>query len=106
MAALCRARSLDPMYYEGALALWMRAKHAYRWDCEALEKCECGPGRCALQHRLLVALHLTIKFCGPTSVEYHATTALQASETWHGLTKTKLYEAEIDMCRVLNWVFF
>lgn len=105
MSILCRARKLEQMYYEGALSLWMRTKQHYVWNCINQQVCICKP-ECQLKHFLLTALHLSIKYCGPACVEHHATTVLQGSETWTGLTRVKLYEAEIQMCQSLEWVFF
>lgn len=116
MRELCSARKLDLFYYEGALSLWMRVKEAYTW-CNAQQQqkqqehcpcsCSCRQSKeCKLLHYLLTALHLTLKYCGPDNVEFHATTLKQAKETWEKLTAKVLFQAEISMCRQLNWVFF
>lgn len=104
MNQLCQARKLEAMYYEAALALWMRVKHRYYWDCQS-SRCICRP-ECKLYQHLLIALYLAIKYCGPSCVEYHTTTVLQGSETWTGLTKSLLYSSEVAMCEILNWTFF
>lgn len=104
MRQLCSARKLDLTYYEAALTLWMRTKHEYRW-CQNGTLCKCVP-ECKLYHFLLTALHLAIKYCGPAELEYHSTTILQGKETWTGLTHPKLFQAELLMCRQLNWLFF
>lgn len=99
MSALCSARRLDPFYYEGALVLWMRVRSSYMdYTTALLHNC--------LIERLITALHLTIKFCGPSDTTYHCTTLLQASEHWHDVTPQKLLAAEIDMCCKLDWHFF
>ena len=106
MSELCSTRKLDQMYYEGALTLWMRVKCLYYWDCRDKQQiCTCKP-ECKLKHHLLVALHLCMRYCGPTCIEYHNTTVLQGTETWTGLNKDVLFRAELEMCQALNWIFF
>jgi len=104
MAQLCCERSLEAMYYEGALSLWMRVRSSYQWSCEACQNSTCTD--CHLFHMLLVALHLTIKYCGPADTVYHWTSIRQAQEKWRDLTQLELIQQEVDMCRRLNWKFF
>jgi hypothetical protein len=105
MAKLCSERKLALMYYEGAMSLWMRVRFSYQWRCDG---CRRGTScrDCGLIHLLLVALHLTIKYCGCSDTAYHTTSMQQAREKWHHITKQKLIDQEILMCQRLNWMFF
>ena len=94
MSELCHKRHLDNFYYEGALSLWMRAKAFYPCDSARLPEL------------LLVALTLTLKYCGPIWTMHAATSIELAQEDWPAMTYSALLKEEMTMCQRLNWEFF
>ena len=104
MRNLVQARALSQIYYEAALLLWIRVRTFYR----CCEHCPlhrfCAEG--VLVQHLTVALHLAIRYLGPQELVFTAATLRCAQYYWPGASVAEICDAELKMCRLLNWSFF
>lgn len=92
---LCSKRRLGNLYYEGTLSLWMRVKSCYPLGDPVY-----------VRRQLLIAMFLTIKFCGPAWTTFEHVTVDAGRADAPELTKDMLLEEELAMCTLLQWKFF